>query len=142
MSSDATEPAVRIEELSIDECLRLLAGERFGRLAGVADGRPFIFPVNYAFANGSVVFRTAAGTKLSGSSFGRVVFEIDGVEPDERTGWSVVVEGVSSEINDSLDSASAELRRLALEPWAPGEKPHWIALRPDGISGRRISRAG
>jgi nitroimidazol reductase NimA-like FMN-containing flavoprotein (pyridoxamine 5'-phosphate oxidase superfamily) len=135
-------PEIRIEDLSTDECLDLLSRERFGRLAGVADGRPFIFPVNYAFSNGSLVFRTAAGTKLSGSSFGRVVFEIDGVEPDSQTGWSVVVEGVSSEINDSLDSASADLRRLELEPWAPGDKPHWIALRPDGISGRRIVRRG
>lgn len=133
-------PEVHMEHLSTDECLELLARERFGRLAGVADGRPFIFPVNYAFANGSVVFRTGAGTKLSGSSFGRVVFEIDGVDPDSQTGWSVVVEGVSSEINDTLDSASADLRRLELEPWAPGDKPHWIALRPDGISGRRIIR--
>ena len=140
MSDGGTAPSIHIEPLPAEECLKLLASESLGRLAGIADGRPFIFPVNYMYADGAVVFRTSDGTKFSGSSFGRVIFEIDGVDERFHTGWSVIVEGVSTEINDSLDSVSARLRRLELDPWAPGEKGHWIAIRPESISGRRISR--
>ena len=34
-----------------------------------------------------------------------------------------------------------ELKRLAtapLDPWAPGEKPHWLRIRAGAITGRRI----
>jgi hypothetical protein len=79
------------EELSEEECFALLNRGGIGRLAGVEHGRPFIFPVNYGVDNGVVLFRTSPGTKLSGSGFGRVAFEIDGIDA-EREVVPVVVE--------------------------------------------------
>lgn len=130
-----------MEELSPAECSELLASNNFGRLATMVDHRPEIFPVNYAFSGETVVFRTSAGTKLAGAAFGRVAFEIDGVEPGSHTGWSVVVHGVSTEINGALDASSVALRQLELAPWAPGEKLHWVAIRPESVTGRRLRRA-
>jgi hypothetical protein len=49
----------------------------------------------------------------------------------------VIITGVSEEITNA-----AELRRigdLGLEPWAPGHKGHWIRIRSNAISGRRIA---
>src|SRR5262245_52003398 len=91
------------EELSVGECLALLATHRFGRIAVVVDGRPVLFPVNYALEGDSVVFRTAPGTKLSGAALGHVAFEIDGVDDATQTGWSVIVQGVGSEITATID---------------------------------------
>ena len=54
-------------------------------------------------------------------------------------GWSVIIAGVCEEITDT-----GELRRveaLGLEPWAPGTKGHWIRIRANVISGRRIVTA-
>jgi len=129
-----------VQEISHSECLELLRTSAVGRVAGTVDGHPFVLPVNYAVDGDHVVFKTAAGTKLSGSTFARVAFEIDGFDAESRTGWSVVVEGVATDISDMVDSGSARLRALDLQPWFPGEKTHWVAIQPESITGRRVSR--
>src|SRR5205823_14462333 len=60
-----------------------------------------------------------------------------GPSPQTETGWSVIVQGPTEEIENR-----AEIRRLEqldLHPWAPGEKPHWIRIRTDVGSGRRTA---
>lgn len=128
------------EELSGQECLALLAHCHFGRLAAVVDGKPLIFPVNYALEADAVVFRTAPGTKLAGAGFGPVAFEIDRVSEETRTGWSVVVQGVGTEITHALDHRSESLRRLDLQAWVPGEQAHWVSIQAESITGRRLTR--
>jgi uncharacterized protein len=133
-------PASEIVELTREECLALLASNGFGRLAvNIGEGPPVIRPVNYRFdpSSQSVVFRTAAGSKFHALvRSAQAAFEIDGVDERARTGWSVVVRGVTGEVANPND-----LRRLdglALETWAPGPKPHWMQIRAWTVSGRRI----
>lgn len=128
------------EELTAEECAALLGRTSIGRLAGVAEGRPFVFPVNYAFDGNTVVFRTSPGTKLAGSAFARVAFEIDGVDEGTQTGWSVIVQGVGAEVTDAVDLQSLAVRRLDLAPWVPGPKAHWVAIRAGTVTGRRLCR--
>lgn len=129
-----------LQELDRAECLRLLSANRFGRLAVVIGGAPTIRPVNYVYdePSDSVIFRTAKGSKLKALlAAHKAAFELDGVDLRSRTGWSVVVRGAVEEI-----VAPTELRRLEripLDPWAPGEKPHWIRLRVWTVTGRRIA---
>jgi nitroimidazol reductase NimA-like FMN-containing flavoprotein (pyridoxamine 5'-phosphate oxidase superfamily) len=126
------------EELSVGECLQLLAAHNFGRIAVVVDSHPIVFPLNYALEGDSVVFRTAPGTKLSGAAMGHVAFEIDAVDENSQTGWSVIVQGVGTEITSSLDEHSEQLRALAVQPWVPGERAHWVSILPQSITGRRL----
>ena len=64
----------------------------------IAD-RPEIFPINFVVDHGTVVFRTAEGTKLAGAVQGdAVAFEADGYERDTGEAWSVVVKGHAEEI--------------------------------------------
>lgn len=127
-------------ELSREECLRLLASQSFGRLAvNIGEGPPVIRPVNYAFdeASQSIVFRTAHGSKLHALlRSAQASFEVDRVEGASRTGWSVIVQGVTDEITQP--SEVRRLDSLGLEPWAPGEKPRWVHIRARTLSGRRI----
>lgn len=127
-------------ELSRSECLQLLASQRFGRLAVVmSTGAPVIRPVNYVFdrPSQSVVFRTASGSKFHALLHAvKAAFEIDGIDEAARTGWSVIIEGVTEEVTQPNDIA--RLNRLELEPWAPGPKPHWVYIRALTVSGRRI----
>lgn len=109
-----------------------------GRIA-VSVSPPIIRPVNYAFdeRTQSVVFRSASGSQLrEGLSTGTAAFEIDGTDPVERTGWSVIIVGEAEEVTDP-----AEIDRLEgfeLEPWAPGPRTHWMRIRATSASGRRI----
>lgn len=81
--------------LSRQQCLDLLADEYVGRLAVIVGRRPEIFPVNYVLDGDAIVFRTASGTKLSGTTQGEVAFEVDQLHLPSHSGWSVVVHGVA-----------------------------------------------
>jgi uncharacterized protein len=127
-------------EIGREECLELLAARNFGRLAVVmSNGAPIIRPVSYVFdpRSQSVVFRTAPGSKLHALLHAaKAAFEIDAIDESTRTGWSVIIEGVTTEVTVPRDIS--RLEELGLEHWAPGPKPHWVQIRAWTVSGRRI----
>ena len=127
-----------LEVLSEGECRSLLEGHTFGRLGFVADDWPVILPVNYVFEEPSIVVRTGPGAKLEGTPLTMVAFEIDAADPDGRWGWSVLAQGPAFDISDSLDDYSGALRRLPVDPRAPGEKPYWIKISARRLTGRRF----
>jgi len=134
--------SVTISDLSRDECERLIADHRVGRLALVVDGQPHVLPVNYAVAGrGEIVFRTAAGTLLNEASLQRVAFEVDRIDAEAHVGWSVVVEGYCRDIADAIDAESVAMRELPLVTWAPGDRQQWFKVTPAGVTGRRIAPA-
>lgn len=103
------------------------------------DGAPLIRPVNYVFddRSQSVVFRTAHGSKFHALlRSAHAAFEIDGIDEGERTGWSVIMRGVTDEIVGPTEVR--RLENLGLELWAPGRKAHWMYIRAWTVSGRRI----
>ena len=130
-----------IEILGEEECLDLLRSHSLGRIAVIDHGQPLIFPVNYAADARAVVFRTAPGMKLAEAPMTKVAFEIDEVDEAAGTAWSVMVQGVAYEITEALDRLSERLRELVVEPLAPGERKHWVAVMRHGISGRRFRLA-
>ena len=123
-----------LQVLDREECLDLLARHHLGRLAVSIHDQPVIFPVNYALDGQSIVFRTDRGTKLYGAHNRPVAFEIDGIDSD---GWSVLVVG-HAELVETADEIR-RLQTLALGPWNPGPKEHWVRIRSGSITGRRIS---
>ena len=127
-----------LEIIPPDECRALLRADSVGRLAVIDGGTPFVFPVNYVVDGEAVVFRSADGTKVSSGTRHPVAFEVDVIDRQHRTGWSVVVTGRLEEVTQ-FDSATLErVQALPVEPWAGGDRPHWMRLVPTRISGRRI----
>jgi uncharacterized protein len=122
--------------LSDKDCWSLLRTHSLGRVAIVIDGRPRIFPVSYAAGEESLVFRTEPGAKLQHGPGSAACFEIDEFDPGTSMAWSVMVVGVLKDITDATDERSRDLRRLAVDPVAPGQKLHWLALNADEVSGR------
>lgn len=137
-----TRPATEMLELDRPECVRLLKATGVGRVAvsGTGSAPPVIRPVNYVFdeSSQSILIRSALGSKLHALLHSaKAAFEIDGTDPAGRVGWSVIIDGISEEVRNP-----SELRRigqLGLEPWAPGHKGHWIRIRANTVSGRRIA---
>ena len=131
----------RWQELTKSECFALLARERLGRVAVVDDRGPVVFPVNFVLDRHMVMFRTDEGTKLDTACRGsQVAFEIDGTDAAARTGWSVLVRGEAIEVTDPAELA--RLRKLPLDPWAPGPKTHHVRILPAVLTGRRIRPPG
>jgi nitroimidazol reductase NimA-like FMN-containing flavoprotein (pyridoxamine 5'-phosphate oxidase superfamily) len=130
-----------ITELDTHTCLGLLRTREVGRLAVSITDHPDIFPINYVLDRGTIVFRTAEGTKLAASVLGRgVAFEIDGYEPDAGDAWSVVVKGYAIEI-EKLQSYFDALD-LPLFPWHAGPKHRFVRIEPVQITGRRFQAVG
>jgi nitroimidazol reductase NimA-like FMN-containing flavoprotein (pyridoxamine 5'-phosphate oxidase superfamily) len=133
-----SEQEMVMEVLSRAECLELLAGQHFGRIGVVADGRPIILPVNYVFEDGHVAVRTDPGTKLTAAAQGHVAFEVDQIDESSRTGWSVLVTGVGYDVTDALDATSVAAREFPVDTWVPGQRSHWIRIETEQVSGRRL----
>lgn len=117
----------------------LLAGCIVGRFAVVIGGYPEVFPVNYSVHGDRVLIRTDPGVKLAHARFERVCFQVDGLDAQTRTGWSVLVKGVVHKLQPG-DPDDDELWRASegIEPWAGGDKAHVMVITPVSVTGRRI----
>lgn len=126
-----------LRRLSVPECLALLSRGGVGRIAFTQGPAPVILPVNYALDGVAVVLRTAADSHLASLPDGEgVALEVDQVDPDYHTGWSVLLRGRLDRVTDP-----AELRRcreLPLGVYAPGTRDQWRRISPATITGRRI----
>lgn len=89
----------QLEVMPDAECVKRLQSNDLGRIALVdREVRPVIFPVNYFFDEGVIVFRTGPGTKMDLAPGAYVCFEIDGWDPGTRVGWSVLAKGFARDI--------------------------------------------
>ena len=133
-----TDPKDAVVKLSVSESWGLMREAVVGRLAVVTNDHPHpdIFPVNFLVDHGSVVFRTAEGTKLAAAVDHPVAFEVDGYDPATGEAWSVVVKGIAREVKNLYEVLEA--LNLPLFPWHAAPKPRIIRIEPDVITGRRF----
>jgi hypothetical protein len=88
---------------------------------------------------GTIVFRTAAGTKLTRvSQTSEIAFEADDSDPPAGVAWSVVVKGDAETIHGR--TAVFDAFEINLRPWHNSNKPFFVRLEPRSISGRRLVR--
>jgi nitroimidazol reductase NimA-like FMN-containing flavoprotein (pyridoxamine 5'-phosphate oxidase superfamily) len=127
-----------LEHLSRDQCLRLVGQVPLGRIVYTRQALPAVELVNFTLDDGDIVIRTDSSGKLAAATRGAVVaFEVDSVDTAAHTGWSVTIVGYSRAVTDAQ-----EIRRLeqtGLNPWAPGERDHFIRISPEIVNGRRIA---
>ena len=127
--------------LDRDECLALLATVAVGRVVVPlgASAQPVIRPVHYVFdpVSQSVVFRSVEGSKLYALLHStRATFEIDSVDAGAHTGWSVIIQGVSEPVHDTVEIR--RLERLAPDNWFTATDARWIRIRARTVTGRRL----
>ena len=139
MTNPSDLPPVPAEELSTSTCWSLVRDVAVGRIAFPgSDGDTEIFPVNYLVDRGSIVFRTAAGSKLSFAESGaRGSFEVDDIEPTHSIVWSVVMKGPIAVIRGQ--QAIIDSFDLDVLTWHAGHKPTYVRLTPDVVTGRRFA---
>jgi uncharacterized protein len=128
------------EALGREQCLDLLESNHLGRVAWQAADLPQILPVTYAMHQGSVYFRTTPDGILSElAQPTRVALEVDELDQQTRSGWSIVLQGRTSAVSEP--DALADLWAAdSLVPWAGGNRTLFICIRPDRVSGRVVRR--
>lgn len=88
---------------------RLLHAEVVGRIGCISNGRPYVVPVCYAYADGSVYGHTMAGMKRSAMRENPLVcFEVEHV--DNLSTWeSVIAWGTVKELHGSEAEAGMQI---------------------------------
>lgn len=148
MNTDTTHPTTGsgpprpddAEVLDPSQCWAIVRESPFGRLGVIVDGRPQIFPVNHIVDHGSILFRSAAGTKVEAAVGHPVVFEIDGYDLAQGHAWSVMVNGSARRVIDTDDLI--DVMQAPLTPWHRGVKPHFVRIVTESVTGRRIPVSG
>jgi nitroimidazol reductase NimA-like FMN-containing flavoprotein (pyridoxamine 5'-phosphate oxidase superfamily) len=130
-------PLITLDE---KECRALLGTTTVGRLAFVNDEGQQLIPLNFAFIDGSVYFRTSPGTVLGRLAHGHddVAFGIDHHDVFGE-GWNVTVQGPATEVEDRA-TINVVLGHHRLQPWAGGVRPLVMKVSPRSIRGRHVSR--
>jgi uncharacterized protein len=126
-----------LEQLSRDECLRLMNSVGVGRIVYTRQALPAVELVNYVLVDGDIVIRTHAAGKLAVATRGAVVaFEADSVDLAGQAGWSVTVVGQARAVTDGAEINSLE--RIALNPWLAEQRDHYIRISLSIVNGRRV----
>ena len=144
-------------ELSRAEALHLLGSVSLGRIVFTQDALPTLRPVNHVLDRGQIVIRTHLGAALtlhtstststsragsggsdrSNRSGGVVVaYEADNIDLDTHLGWSVIVTGYAHQVTDPDDLSRYE---AILEPWVDQSMDHAVRIRPDLVTGFRLT---
>ncbi len=133
----------RLEELSENDCWRLLHEHQYGvgRVAFATQGAPHILPVNYMLETHDVIIRTGEGLVAKAATDGiPMSFEADSItQPSygqRGHGWSVVVRGRAEIVDEAGQKTYLRLGHLA--PAAGGFKPNYVRLIVEEISGRKV----
>jgi hypothetical protein len=125
--------------LPMHECERLLAVKAkeggVGRLGVPTDQAPVLVPVNFTMNDGEVIVRVGPGF-LSRTAAGRLVaFEIDHIETEGGSAWSVLLRGLATLVErPSQSDFETAPRPLVHEP---GDM--LLHIRPDVVTGRRFT---
>jgi uncharacterized protein len=137
MEDDTSPPTDPLQVLSDDECWTRIATQDLGRLVTHVGEVLDIFPVNFVVDGGTIVFRTAEGSKLFELTVNdEVLFEVD--DHTDADAWSVVVRGRAHRLATSAEVAEAD--RLPLRPWLPTLKYNYVRIEPTSLSGRAFHR--
>jgi hypothetical protein len=130
-----------LEQLSRDECLRLMASVTVGRIIYTRRALPAVELVNFALDHGDIIIRTDSGGKLAAATQHSVVgFEADRLDADQQAGWSVTAIGQSQEVTDPAEIG--QLQKIGLTSWTLGVREHFIRISPEILNGRRLRAVG
>ena len=116
------------------------AERRSGALASTSMRCRSSSPSSSRSVDDSVLVRTIPGTKLDAATIGAVVaFQADAWEPSEGTHWSVLLQGIASEVDDE----SSSLSNVTIRSWAGvGGVHRSVRIDATNASGRRFRIAG
>ncbi|MGW3118518.1 pyridoxamine 5'-phosphate oxidase family protein [Streptomyces sp. NPDC001107] len=129
----------RMIELGRKESLALLAGVPVGRVGFTRQALPVIRPVNHLIDGDTLVICTHTGSALlhNASVDEIMVYEADHLDPDTRTGWSVMVTGRATPVTAPLEVARY---RTLLIPWIGRDMDQIVRIQAELVTGYRLTR--
>ncbi len=116
--------------LDADECWALVSDAVVGRVAWSSPEGISVVPVNFRVVEGVIVFHTTQESFLAGlAAPTEVAFQVDEIDQETATGWSVLVRGISGPADAAVSSIS----------WLEGGLTVGLAITASTIAGRVVS---
>ncbi len=81
-----------------------------------------------------IIFRVEGGAKRTAMKQPKLAFEVDHINEEQHSGWSVLVRGVGAEVSPQRRPAL----RAVPTPWAVGLHRVWLQIVPHTVTGRRF----
>ncbi len=130
----------QLKHLTPVESLELVKEAMIGRVVFVAPGGPVALPVNYCLSRDKIVFRVEQQSSLRKALNGPVAFEVDHIDPETSSGWSVLLRGSVTEVsNEQVPDLVHQIKNTLPRPWAEGIHNIWMVIEPKEITGRRLA---
>ena len=124
------QPVTYFSRLDADECWALVSEAVVGRIAWTSPEGISVVPVNFRVVEGVIVFHTTQESFLAGLTVPtEVAFQVDEIDQETATGWSVLVRGVSGPADTAVSSIS----------WLEGGLTVGLAITASTIAGRVVS---
>lgn len=123
------------ETLSRPECLALLAGQDFGRLALSIGALPRVIPIRYHVVGETIVLGVPSDPGVVAATDDAVIaFQVDRNDPDEES-WTILVQGrTAAHVPGQTEDVVPE----SLTPPGGAARPfHRVRLRADLVEGVR-----
>jgi len=122
-----------------EQALPLLATADAGRLIHTREVSPCLFPVRHLVDGGLVILRARLLPSGSRSPVYpvRLAYQADRIDPDDHTGWAVIVTGDAEQITEPDQQARY---RVPLHAWPDEHTEHLLRLRPEVVTGYRLTR--
>lgn len=128
----------QLTDLSVEECLGLIRTHVVGRIALRTPEGLRIFPVNYSVVGDDIYIRTLPyGSIANNAHQAEVAFEVDRVDEQRHSGWSVLAAGTARRLEDP-DEVKAVRGDQGPQPWADGQRNLYFKIECEQITGRRI----
>lgn len=119
-------------DLSEVECWDLAATKPVGRLAWCGPSGPSIVPVNFTVADHRVHIRTAAYSSMAREcDDSPVAFEIDELDEQSASGWSVLIRGRAHVDFEPGDAPAPDV-------WPDGTRALHLTVEVNAVTGRRV----
>jgi nitroimidazol reductase NimA-like FMN-containing flavoprotein (pyridoxamine 5'-phosphate oxidase superfamily) len=128
-------PGRRLEELPRDEAIELLSSVSMGRIGFTIGGLPTIRPVNHVVDGEDIVIRTHLESTMSAGNGAVVAYETDWLDRRTRTGWSVIVTGVASMVDNPLEIERFE---NLVQPWIDQPVTYLLRIMSDVVEGLKL----
>src|SRR5690242_10598672 len=126
-------------ELGSAECRHLIEEGGVGRVAFQSALGQHIVPVNFQVDRDSLVFRTTPHSELGRlGPASEAAFEIDELDVEHKSGWSVVARGLIEELPDNYETAAIRFFGKDPTPWARGDRRLYLRLTWRELTGRRL----
>ena len=127
-----------LEVLDEEACRAHLRTASIGRIGTTIGALPAVLPMVYTMLDDDIVFRTRPGTQLTAAILAApVAFEVDHLDHETRTGWSVMVVGRATPV--AAPHELARIDALPLDVWSNGDD-HVMRIDTRFVTGRRVIR--